>query len=125
MTGILIRSHLAKMMSEYAINILGQTPNTTRKCVFSDMQNETQELQSYAIKACQLGLMGLKTDGTPADKFNPNGQVNRAIFGTTLSRALRGDKYNGGQNRYTKHLDALFEKAIITKKDKPFNRELR
>ncbi len=89
MTGILIRSNLAKMMSEYAIKILGQTPDTTRKCVFTDMNNQTAEFQNYAITACQLGLMGLKTDGTPATKFDPNDQVNRAIFGTTLSRALR------------------------------------
>lgn len=54
MTGILIRSHLAKMMSEYAVKILGKTPDTTRKCVFSDMKNQTQEFQRYAIMACQL-----------------------------------------------------------------------
>ena len=68
------------MMSVYAIKVLGQTPDTTSKCVFSDMQNQTTEFKQYTITACQLGLMGLKTDGTPADKFNPDNQVNRAIF---------------------------------------------
>jgi len=80
MTGILIRAHLAKMMSEYAIKVLGQTPDMTRKCVFTDMNNQTAEFKKYAIMSCQLGLMGLKTDGTPATKFDPNDQVNRAIF---------------------------------------------
>jgi len=89
MTGVLIRSHLSKMISEYAIKVLGKTPDTTRKCIFSDIKNQTAEFQKYAIMSCQLGLMGLKTDGTPATKFDPNDQVNRAIFGTTLSRALR------------------------------------
>jgi len=125
LTWILIRSHLAKMMSEYAIKVLGLTPNTARKCVFSDMQNQPAELKQYAIIACQLGLMGLKTDGTPASKFTPDGQVDRAIFGATLSRALRGETYNGGQNWYAKHLDALYANKIISNKDKPFNRELR
>ena len=82
------------MMSEYAIKVLGQTPDTSRSCIFSDMQNQSEELKMYAIQACQLGLMGLKTDGTPATKFTPTGEVTRAIFGTTLSRALRGEQYN-------------------------------
>ena len=66
-------------MSQYATKILGQKPDTTRRCVFSDMQNQTTEFKNFAIMACQLGLMGLKTDGTPATTFNPDDQVNRAI----------------------------------------------
>lgn len=89
MTGVLLRSHLSKMMSEYAIKVLGKSADTSRKCSFSDMKNQTAEFQRYAILACQLGLMGLKTDGTPASTFVPDGQVTRAIFGTTLSRTLR------------------------------------
>jgi len=80
MTGVLIRSHLAKMMSEYVMKVLGKSPDTTRKCIFTDMSNQTEEFKKYAILACQLGLMGLKTDGTPATKFDPDDQVNRAIF---------------------------------------------
>ena len=57
MTGVLLRSHLAKMISEYAIKVLGQTPDTTRKCVFTDMANQTAEFQKYATISCQLGLM--------------------------------------------------------------------
>lgn len=125
MTGILIRAHLAKMMSEYATKVVGLTPDTSRKCNFSDMQNQTEEFKKYAIMSCQLGLMGLKTDGSPAPKFQPNEQVNRAIFGTTLSRTLRGEAYNGGQNRYSKHLNALFTNKIITSTGNVFNRELR
>ena len=125
MTWILVRSNLAKMISEYAIKVLKQTPDTTKKCIFSDMQNQTKEFQTYATLSCQLGLMGLKTDGTPASTFSPDGQVNRAIFGTTLSRTLWGNKYNGGPNRYSNHLNALFTNQIIANKDTPFNRELR
>lgn len=125
LNGVLIRSHLAKMMSEYAIKVLGKTPDTSRSCIFKDMSKQTEEFQKYAKLACQLGLMGLKTDGTPADTFNPEDQVNRAIFGTTLSRALFGGTYNGGQNRYAKHLEALKTNAVMNFIDKPFNREIR
>ncbi len=125
LTWVLIRSHLAKMMSQYTTKVLGKKPDTTRNCVFKDMNGQTEEFKTFAILACQLWLMGLKTDGSPADIFNPDDEVNRAIFGTTLSRALFGDTHNGGQNRYGKHLNALKEKAVMNYIDKPFNRELR
>lgn len=125
LTGILIRSHLSKMMSEYMTKVLGKSPDTSRNCVFKDMNGQTEEFKNYAILSCQLGLMGLKTDGTPAEVFNPNDEVTRAIFGTTLSRALFWETYNGGQNRYEKHLQALKTNAIMTQIDKPFNREIR
>lgn len=125
LTWVLIRSHLAKMMSQYTTKVLGKKPDTTRNCVFKDMNGQTEEFKNFAILACQLWLMGLKTDGSPADIFNPDDEVNRAIFGTTLSRALFGDTHNGGQNRYGKHLNALKEKAVMNYIDKPFNRELR
>ncbi|MBU0626851.1 S-layer homology domain-containing protein [Patescibacteria group bacterium] len=38
--------------------------------------------------ACQLGIMGINTDGTPNTHFNPNDTVDRAQFGTTLSRVI-------------------------------------
>ncbi|NCQ82830.1 hypothetical protein GW750_08875 [bacterium] len=53
------------------------------------MQLETQESKYYATVSCQLGLMGLKTDGTPAQSFYSDQVVSRAMFGTILSRLLR------------------------------------
>ncbi len=125
MTGVLIRSHLAKMMSEYVMKTLNKKPDTTRNCSFNDMNNQTEEFKKYAILACQLGLMGLKTDGTPATIFNPDKPVTRAIFWTTLSRALRWNTYNGGNNRYIQHLQALQNNGIMTQIQYPNNRELR
>ncbi|MEI7919994.1 MAG: hypothetical protein WCH65_07755 [bacterium] len=59
------------------------------------MTGETQEMKSFAILSCQLGLMGLNEDGTtPKNTFEPNVLVNRAQFGTVLSRLLFGDTYN-------------------------------
>ena len=57
LTGTLIREHLAKMISNFAIHILDKTPNTGFDCVFQDMQHETSEMQFYVKLACQLGLM--------------------------------------------------------------------
>lgn len=120
-----IRSELAKMISNYAINILGKTPNTTIDCSFNDMSGQPKDLQQAAITACQLGLMGLDADGKPAASFNPKQTVTRAIFGTAFSRLLYGDMHNNtGSNWYDAHLAALFTDGII-KNITPSLQELR
>ena len=125
LTGVLIRSHLSKMMSEYAMKVLWKTPDTSRKCIFKDVDNQTDEFKKYARISCELWLMWLKTDWTPADTFDPDGKVTRAIFGTTLSRAIWWDKNNWWSNRYAKHLADLKAHWIMNQIDFPNNRELR
>jgi hypothetical protein len=118
--GYLIRSHMAKMMTNYAIKELGKTPNTWAACEFDDVANQTTELQLYIKYACQLGLMG---QGITA--FNPNGKVTRAEFGTVLSRALYGDEHNGWIPYYLLHLQALQTAGIMNNISDPFMLELR
>jgi len=43
--GSLIRSHMAKMITNYALNVLGLTPDTSKDCEFTDIANETSEMQ--------------------------------------------------------------------------------
>ena len=67
--------------------------------------------------ACKLGLMGRESDQqTVAKKFNPNEWVNRAQFGTILSRVLRWNAYatDDSIKYYEKHLNALKENKIMT-----------
>lgn len=45
MYGNLIRSHMAKMMSEYAKKVLGKTPDTSLSCDFTDVAGQSAELQ--------------------------------------------------------------------------------
>jgi hypothetical protein len=61
---------------------------------FNDLANTTQEFQTYIIQACELGLMGIRSDGTPLSAFMPNKKISRAEFGTVLSRLLYGTLYN-------------------------------
>ncbi len=63
-------------------------------CTFSDMANKNSEMQGYAITACQLGIMGLKGDGTAAVTFNPDQLIDKAQFTTMLSRMIYGSTYN-------------------------------
>ena len=45
MNGKLIRAHMAKMMSNYATEILELTPDTSKVCDFDDIQDQNEELK--------------------------------------------------------------------------------
>ncbi|MEI6774521.1 MAG: hypothetical protein WCL18_07225 [bacterium] len=52
-------------------------------------------MKFFTKTACQLDLMGLHPDGkTPKKVFDPEQFVDRAQFGTILSRLIYGDVYN-------------------------------
>lgn len=120
MFGSLIRSHMAKMMVNYAKNILGIQPDTSLSCTFTDIANQSTELKGYIKEACQMGLMG---QGITA--FSPDTIVNRAQFGTVLSRALYGDMFNGGDPYYKNHLQALHDAKIMNNIFTPSASEVR
>lgn len=122
----LIRKHAAKMISQFAIKTLDKSANNSYECTFLDMQGQTKEMKYYATISCKLGIMWLKSDGTPDTKFNPDGVVTRAQFATMLSRILYGNKYNTSKwVRYEKHLNALNSIWVINKISNPQMLELR
>jgi hypothetical protein len=116
---------MAKMMVMYAKEVLGKTADVSVECSFSDVANQSAELQSFINEACQMGLMGVNNDGTPASTFNPNGVVTRAQFGTVLSRAIWGDENNGGEPYYANHLAALKDSEIMNNISNPSAPEIR
>jgi len=120
MNGKLIRSHMAKMMSKYAIEILNLVPNTWKVCNFGDISWQTEELKWFIIQSCQLGLMGVGLTN-----FNPQWEVTRAQFGTVLSRAMYGEKNNDWEPYYVNHLNALKIDGIMNDISKPTNLEIR
>lgn len=97
----LFRKFIAKMASEFAIKVVGRTPDESKLCVFADIDKETSELQYYIILSCQLGIMGVDYYGNPEDTFNPNYFVTRDQFVTILSRMIFGDEYNIRHNELT------------------------
>lgn len=112
---------MAKMMVNYAIKILHLQPDTSHTCTFSDIATVEPEIQAYITLACQLGLMGVNLTS-----FDPYGEVTRAHFGTTLSRAIYGNTYNSNNasSYYLAHLAALKRDGIISNTD-PNLQELR
>jgi hypothetical protein len=91
---VLYRKFAAKMASEFALKVLGRTPDQSRTCEFSDIKKEIPELQYYMKLSCRLGIMGLDYYGNPDDTFNPNYVVTRDQFVTILSRTLFGNEFN-------------------------------
>ena len=97
MYGNITRAELAKMLSNWAMNVKGLTPDTSAVCNFTDIDSVKGDLHDFITTSCQLGLMG---QGITA--FRPYDSITRAEFGTALSRALWGDENNGGTPYYAK-----------------------
>ena len=121
------RKELAKMMTMFTIQIMDIYPDTNKVwCdAFSDTWNVSDEMKFFIKTSCQLNLMGLEPNGnTPKPIFDPEGLVDRAQFGTILSRLIYGDQYNvyTGENYkwYEKHLRILYEDNIMKKIQDPF-----
>lgn len=120
MNGKLIRAHMAKMMSNYATEILELTPDTSKVCDFDDIQDQNEELKWFIIQSCQLWLMWVGIDS-----FDPEWTVTRAQFGTVLSRAIYWEINNWWEPYYINHLNALKSDWIMNKIDNPSMNEIR
>ena len=123
--GVVKRGHLAKMVVNYATNVLWREipEKIPSECRWNDWRKdwESEEIKDYAVKSCALWLMWLDMP-----KFLPNMQVTRAQFGTIMSRLLWWKKYAWWTPYYRKHLNALKENGIMTQIDNPEKRvELR
>ena len=108
MYGDLTRGQLSKMISQWAEKEMGVKADETAVCSFTDTDTAEGDLGTYVVKACQMGLMG-----QGIEKFRPNDKVTRGEFGTVLSRAIWGDKYDGENPFYAKHLQALKDEGIM------------
>ena len=120
MYGPLDRIAMAKMLSNYATNVLGKTPDTTREVPnFPDINEQLDaEYWNAVTLAYQLGIMWINID-----EFRPFDIVTRAEFATALSRMLYGIA-DGIELYYEPHMQKLLEEKIITVAD-PDMLELR
>lgn len=114
----LTRIAMAKMLSQYAINILSKEPANTIVPDFPDVDAKLNEDYNYGVSlAYQLGIMWIWID-----KFRPYDEVTRAEFGTALSRMLYW--LEDGNPYYSTHLTRL-KKEWIIKNDNPTLKEKR
>ena len=123
----LTRVAMAKMLSNYAINVLWLIPDTSKDCFFWDVNYVLDDqYDNWITKACQLGLMWVWIE-----RFYPHNRVTRAEFGTVLSRALNA-KYpsrlnwmNKAEPYYFEHLSYLQREWIMNNISNPSSLERR
>ncbi|MDR0859840.1 MAG: hypothetical protein LBO09_02405 [Candidatus Peribacteria bacterium] len=68
----LTRAENAKLMSQYAMVVLGKTPDTTKDCspfLDSIQSYKNTDLYDAMITSCQLDIMGINADKTPIPDF--------------------------------------------------------
>jgi len=108
----LTRIAMAKMLSQYAINVLWKKPDTTKIPAFDDVSIELDyKYNNWVSLAYQLWIMWVWIKS-----FRPYDLVTRAEFGTALSRLLYNTQ-NGRDIYYTPHLNKLMNMWIITNVD--------
>ena len=123
--GYVTRWHMAKIVVNFVENVLWKPVPIAYpdKCNWNDKESEreSQEIKIYAKKACSLWLMWIYVD-----EFMPNKILDRAEFGTIVSRLLWWDRYNitdtDHRSYYEDHLYALKKHGILTQVTDPESR---
>jgi len=128
--GYIPRWDMAELVVKFTEKVLGREipSEIPSKCSWWDVSRERKSLQTkiYAEKACALWVMWIRMQN-----FMPNKILDRAEFGTILSRLLWWDKYDVVDATktnlyYTRHLNALNKEWIMKQIENPENRkELR
>ena len=114
----LTRIAMAKMLSQYAMNILWQKPENIVAPKFNDVTDkQNSDYDNWVTLAYQLWIMW---QNMPWNNFRPNDEVTRAEFATALSRMLYNTsdgEYKWTWKYYIHHIEKLMEEWIITKDD--------
>jgi len=115
MNGKLTRIAMAKMLSQYAINVLWQTPDTSKTTKFRDVTSKKDaDYDNGVTLAYQLWIMW---QNMPNNKFRPNDEVTRAEFAAALSRMLYNTsdwEYKSTSKYYVHHMEKLKSEKILT-----------
>ena len=107
------RIEMAKMLSNYAINILWKEPDISKWIIkFNDVSNNLDsEYDNAVTKWYQLGIIWQNITN---NNFRPNDEVTRAEFVTVLSRLLYWtEDWKWNIKYYEPHLAKLYNEWII------------
>ena len=114
----LTRIAMAKMLSQYAINVLWKTPDTSKTIKFNDVTDKrNRDYDNWVTLAYQLWIMW---QNMKDNNFRPDDEVSRAEFATALSRLLYSTsdgEYKNTSKYYIHHMEKLKKEWIITKDD--------
>jgi hypothetical protein len=115
----LTRIQMAKMLSNFAINVLWKEPDYSKWTVkFRDVSTKMDRQYDGAVtKSYVLWIMWQNMKN---NEFRPNDEVTRAEFVTSLSRLLYSTEdweYKSTKRYYEPHIEKLKEEWIISKVD--------
>ena len=118
MNTTLTRIQMAKMLSNFAINVLWEAPDTSKSINFKDVSSKKdKEYDNWVTLAYQLWIMWQNMKN---NEFRPNDEVTRAEFATALSRLLYNTdewKYKWTRKYYVSHMAKLYNEWIINVRD--------
>ena len=119
----LTRIAMAKMVSNFAINVAKIQPDRTLECKFNDVSQKLDEQYwMWVTLACQLWLMWIDESWSISKTFNPNTFVTRAQWWTVFSRLINKIQWTNINNwspYYLPHLNYLYNSEIIKSIDNP------
>ena len=111
----LTRIQMAKMLSQYAINVMWKQPNKNINNQFNDVSDEQNSKYDDAVTlSYQLWIMW---QNMPNNKFRPNDEVTRAEFVAAFSRMVYNTsdgEFKSTSKYYTNHMEKLKNEWIIT-----------
>lgn len=120
--GYITRWEMAKLVVDFVVDVLwrevpSEIPSQCTR--WDEKEWESEEMGEYARKSCALWLMGIYMKNFKSKKL-----LDRAEFGTIVSRILWWEKFNiphaTMENKYyVKHLNEVKKKNLITKIDNP------
>ena len=102
------RAQLAKMMSSFSSNVLGNYPNTWENCEFNDVEDLDANLQLGILQVCQFWIMWKNVKN-----FRPSDRVTLWEFSVVLTRALWWDEFQWWEPYYKKSLKVLNKLWIV------------
>lgn len=117
--GELTRIAMAKMISQFAINIIGLVPDESKQIVYHDVSESLNAKYGYwPLLVYQLWIMG-----TNIQNFRPYDYVTRAEFASVISRLVyKIQDWNSVY--YEPHLRKLQEEGILSNTN-PYRYEKR
>ncbi len=115
MYGNLTRIQMAKMLSNYAINVMWLKPDDSRVNKFKDVSDKLNAEYNNAVTlSYQLWIMW---QNMPNNNFRPNDEVTRAEFVSAFSRMLYNTsdgEYRSTSKYYIHHMEKLEAEWIVT-----------
>ena len=113
----LTRIAMAKMLSQYAMNVLWKTPDTSKWTPkFNDVtEKQNSDYNNAVTLSYQLWIMWQNMKN---NKFRPNDEVTRAEFTTALSRMLYNIEDGKWDTKYYEpHITKLYNEWVISNRN--------